>query len=198
MKAILLSILSLLCMCGLFAEANHIKYNVHQHSYTFSKVFDLQSEEECYGTVVKSVFRVRTHYDVYGPLGEYEATGICRPALGLLYVWATVINVYDDNGNWIGKIDGDLITGGLAKFSIYNQDNNRVAIAYLERGASSFDFVSPDNENFHIAHMKRHFVEDAIDHWSVIVHDRKVIDERILKVFSGFAIDSQKYFKEDT
>jgi hypothetical protein len=196
----------LLLLTGMFnstvsdaAQSNSaLKFNVHQQDYTFSTIFEFRSDNEFLGTAVKSVFRIRTNYDLYTKQGKYEAVGICRMlTLGALYAWGTEIDLYDNKDHYIGMIDGQAMTGAGAKFSIYNANNNCIGIAYLELGGKSFSIVDPNNESHYLVSLTRHFVQDAVDDWSVVVYDQEAIDMRIVKVFAAFATDTQEHFKED-
>lgn len=189
-------------LCHTMGEAaqseSGLKFNVHQQDYTFSTVFEFRSDKDFLGTVVKSVFRVRTNYDLYDKLGKFEAVGICRIfTLGIFYAWGTEIDVWDQNDNYVGLIDGQAMTGAGAKFSIYDAKSNRVGIAYLELGGTSFSIVDPDNESRYLVSLTRHFVEGIVDDWNVTVYDPNAIDMRIVKIFAAFAIDSQEKFKDD-
>lgn len=178
--------------------ASGIKFKVHQQDYTFSTVFEFRSDTDFHGTAVKSSLRVRTNYDLYDKNGKYEAVGICRVlTLGALYAWGTEIDIYDQNDNYLGMVDGQAMTGAGAKFSIYNAKNERVGIAYLELGGTSFSIVNPNNESHYLVSMTRHFVQDAVDDWTVVVYDQGSMDMRIIKIFAAFAVDTQEHFKED-
>lgn len=177
---------------------HYLNFEVHRQDYTFSSIFDCLGENDFLGTVVKSSFRVRTHYDLYSVQGNYEGTGICRAlTLGAFYDWAREIDIYDSIGDYIGMIDGQFATEAKAKFSIYNGLGARVGIAYLDHASSSFTIIDPNNDNHYIAYLKRHFVNNAVDHWNVTVYDEDAIDLRIIKVFAAFAVDSQNSFRED-
>ena len=71
------------------------KFSIHQKSYRFSTVFEMDSHGKPHGTVVKSKLRwlkpLRDSYDVYDKDGEWIATGISRiVSLGLFGAWALV------------------------------------------------------------------------------------------------------------
>ncbi|MEI8125017.1 MAG: hypothetical protein WCG42_04630, partial [Parachlamydiaceae bacterium] len=175
-----------------------INFKVYQQDYAFSTVFELSSNEGIFGNVCKSSFRIRTNYDLYNQRGDCEAIGICRVlTLGVIYSWATEIDIYDINNQYVGMIDGQVVTGSGAKFSIYDLFGNRTGIAYLDRTFASFTIVHPDNESFILASFKRVFIENTIDHWDVTIYEKEAIDVRILKIFAAFAVDSQEHFKED-
>jgi hypothetical protein len=177
---------------------HHLNFEIHKQNYTFSTYFDCFGDGRFYGTIYKSSFHLTTHYDLYSDHGDYEGQGVCRLlTLGAIYDWGREIDLYDKHGDYIGMIDGQLVTESKAKFSIYDGAGTRVGIAYLDNGSSSFSIIDPNNEFHYLAILKRHFVDDAIDHWNVTVYEKEAIDLRIIKVFAAFAVDSQGSFKED-
>jgi hypothetical protein len=178
------------------------KFSIHQKDYRFSTVFEMDSHAKPHGTVVKSKLRwlkpLRDSYDVYDKDGEWVATGISRVfCLGLFRAWGAEFDVYDTNGNVIGVIDGQVVTAESAKYSIYNKSGQRVGIAYLDLTNAGIAIVHPEKTNHIIARLTRNFVRDQVDHWDVVVYDTDAIDSAIIKVFAGFAVDYQEYFKAD-
>ena len=175
-----------------------MNFKVYEQDYTFSRVFEMGSNEGLMGSVSKSFFRVRTNYDLYNRRGDFEAVGICRVlTLGLIYSWATEMDLYDHQNQWIGLIDGQMMTSSEAKFSIYDANYNRIGIAYLDNTFASFTIVDPKNERHILISLKRNFIADTVDNWDVNIYERDVIDMRILKIFAAFAVDTQKCFKKD-
>lgn len=179
-------------------DYSYLNFDVYSQEYTFTTIFDFVGKNDFLGTIAKSVFNVRTHYDIYDIHGKYQGTGICRLlTLGAIYDWAREIDVWGANDEYVGMIDGQVATGAKAKYSLYNGTGSRVGIAYLEKGCTAFVINHPDNEYHKIAYLKRHFIPDEKDHWSITVFDENAIDLRIIKVFAAFALDSQNSFKED-
>lgn len=178
------------------------KFSIHQKSYQFSTVFEMDSHGKPHGTVVKSKLRwlkpLRDSYDVYDKNGEWTATGISRVfCLGLFRAWGAEFDVYDTKGNVIGVIDGQVVTAESAKYSIYGKNGDKVGIAYMELENAGIAIVHPEKTNHIIARLTRNFVRDQVDHWDVAVYDADAIDPAIIKVFAGFAVDYQDYFKAD-
>jgi hypothetical protein len=203
MRMMLFSLILLLCCANdVYAATKNQKklsFEVHQKNYTFSTCFEMNSGDQPLGSIVKSCFSIRTNYILYDHLGNYEGDGVCRLfTLGAFRSWGTEIDVYDKNDVKIGLIDGQVATSAAAKFSIYNAEGNRVGIAYLDLSKSGFTIVDPENENHLLVSYKRNFVQDTIDHWDVVVYEKDVIDIRIIKVFAGFCVDTQKNFKKDS
>lgn len=181
-----------------FSYAQTINYKVTRSDYTFSTIFDMATEKSNFGTIVKSVFHIATHYDSYDRFGLYEGQGICRMAtLGLFYTWATEIDIYDSHGNRIGMIDGQVISTEPAKFSIYDAANNRICIAYLDKNCMHFELVDPHNSALIIARLTRNFIADTLDNWDVSLYRPDLLPKEFLKIFAAFACDTQNKFKPD-
>ena len=172
-------------------------FQVRKQTYRFSTLFEFHSQKEFLGTNRKSCFNVRTHYDLYDLKGQYEGVGICRIfTLGALYTWGKEIDVYDAEGNNVGLIDGQVVTGAGTKYSIYNAEGNRVGIAYLDSAKGIFTILDPDNEQHYLVSLQRNFILDTIDNWDVFVYEPEAIDMRIVKIFSAFVVDTQEDFKK--
>lgn len=176
-----------------------ISYRVTRSDYTFSTVFDMATDKFSLGSVVKSVFHVRTHYDAYDRFGLYEGQGICRSftSLGAFYTWATEIDVYNAEGDKVGMIDGQAVSTEPAKFSFYDELGQRVAIGYLDQNCMAFTLVDPDNSSFVLARLSRIFVQDAVDSWDVVIYHPERLSSRLVKIFAAFACDTQHKFKPD-
>ncbi len=183
-------------------DHNTYKFSIHQKSYRFSTVFEVYSHGNPHGRVEKSKLRpfwpLRDSYDVYNKDGEWIATGISRIfCLGLFRAWGAEFDIYDTAGNVIGVIDGQVVTSESAKYSIYDKHGARVGIAYMEQENAGIAIVHPERTNHIIARLTRKFVRDEVDHWDVAIYDTDAIDPAIIKVFAGFAVDYQAYFKAD-
>jgi hypothetical protein len=175
---------------------NH--YRVTRSDYTFSTVFDMATEKKSVGSVIKSVFHLTTHYDSYDHFGLYEGTGICRLlCLGVFYVWATEIDLYDEIGQRVGMIDGQVVSSEPAKFSFYNAIGQRVAIGYLDQNFMSFSLVDPHNSALVLARLNRNFILDTVDNWDVVIYHPELIPPQLVKIFAAFVCDTQTKFKPD-
>ena len=180
------------------ADEETLHYHVTRSDYTFSSVFDIASEKSNFGSIIKSVFHISTHYDSYDRFGLYDGQGICRiVTLGLIYTWGTEIDIYDANGDRIGLIDGQVISAEPAKFSFYDAEGNRIFIAYLDKNCMSFTLVDPNNSAFILAHLTRNFIPNIIDNWDVSLYRPELLPKLFLKVFAAFACDTQHKFKPD-
>jgi hypothetical protein len=191
-------ILAVLLSFSAYAEEPY-SYAISEQAYSFSTYFEMQRKDGYDGTIIKKKYiNLRTHYHLYDADGNYEATGICRFfSLGLFFVWGKEIDVYDSDGNWIGMIDGQMMTEASAKFSIYDASSNLMGIAYLDKGSSSFAVFDPDNDKKIVAKLRRNFILDTVDNWDVAYYEPSRFDLRVMKIFSAFALDYQEYFKED-
>ena len=146
------------------------------------------------GTVQKSAFRIRTNYDLSDKKG-WQATGISRIlSLGSLYLWATQIDIYDNNGASIGMIDGNLATIESAKFSLYRYDElgvaHEVAVAVANQDFTQFTLTTEDSYQ-PIGELNR---DRAAGTWSVVIDTPNVIDDRVVRIFAAFVIDYQDKF----
>ena len=175
--------------------------NIYQKNYRFKTVFEMESKQSPKGSIQKSVWRwlkpLRDTYDIYDTEGNWQATGIGRIfCLGFFRAWGAEFDVYDPQGARIGVIDGQVVTTESAKYSIYNAEGKRVGIAYMDLTSAGFSIVDPDNSSHILAILRRNFIPDQIDTWTVSIHD-ETIDPRIIKVFTAFAVDKQGFFKAD-
>lgn len=144
------------------------------------------------GKIKKSAFRIRTNYDLSDANG-WQATGITRLlSLGAIYPWAIDIDIYDTRSVRIGLIDGNIATLESAKFDIYSYDEagqaSKVAVALANVDFTHFFISTPDN-NLLIAELNR---DDK--NWLVNVATPGIIDDRIIRIFSGFVVDYQDKF----
>jgi hypothetical protein len=155
-------------------------------------------ETKNYGSIVKSVFHLTTHYDCYDQFGLYEGQGICRMlTLGFFYPWATEIDLYNAHGTKVGMIDGQVVSSEPAKFSIYDAQDNRICIAYLDQNRMGFVFVDPDNSTFVLARLTRNFIMDTVDNWDATLYHPELLPLKFLKIFASFSCDTQDQFKPD-
>jgi hypothetical protein len=171
-------------------------YTITEHPYRFSTYFEMNGKESYEGKVIKDAIAVRTVYDLYDQNGDYVAQGICRIlSLGTICSWARMVDLYDEVGNTIGLFEGRTLTTSKASYNFYDGSGAYVACAYLNLDCSAF--MIEDAKKRTIAIMKRQFVTGAIDHWDITIYDDQKVDIRLMKLFSAFAIDHQKYFKPD-
>lgn len=174
------------------------QYNVSRSNYAFSKVFDMSAEGDSLGSVVKSVFHITSHYDAYDRFGRYEGSGISRLlCLGIFYTWGVEIDLYDENGFYQGMIDGQVVTTEPGKYSFYDGEGKRVAIAYLDQNKMGFSLVDPGNSAFVLARLTRNFILHAVDNWDVSIYHPERIPPILIKIFAAFVCDRQSDFKAD-
>lgn len=178
------------------AWSSPLSYTISENPYLFSTYFEMEGKGRYEGRVVKNHLNLRTIYELYDPSSLFEAQGICQIlSLGSLYPWAKDIDVYDEKGEKIGMIDGQLLTTTSAKYNFYNGRDQLIATAYLDLSCAAFSIMGEGDRT--IARLKREWIPDQIDSWEVVLYDERPLDPRILKIFSAFAIDFQAYFKED-
>ena len=175
-----------------------IKKNISQFSETYiisPSAQGMTSLQRTYsGAVKKSAFRVRTNYDLSNQKG-WQATGITRLlSLGVMYSWATDIDIYDTRNVKIGFIDGSIATLEAARYDIYSYDEqgnaNQVGVALSNADFTRFSITSPGNY-LPIAELVRDQKNNA---WTVTVTEPGIIDDRIIRIFAGFVTNYQDKF----
>lgn len=177
--------------------AEPYSFSIRECPYRFSTYFEIQGKKGFEGRAVKNALSLRTSYELYDSLGQYEALGVVQAlSLGALFAWAKDIDIYDASGIKIGFVDGQALTTASAKYVLYNANNEWIATAYLDRASSGFLVTSAVGERT-IAHLRRQFIPGTIDSWDISCFEPTAIDLRLLKIFSAFAVDYQEYFKED-
>lgn len=198
---LLISALLCLMVCAQAWASIHADHPYHflitKQVFKTTEIYQIKSrEQDTYpGTVKKSMFRVRTNYDLSDKNG-WSATGIVRLfSLGSVYPWAKDVDIYDTRGVQIGMIDGSFVTLESARFDIYEYDeagnHNLIGVAYASGDFNQFT-IHPDNQDPRtIAELTRVNHESG---WSVSVHNPELIDDRIIRIFSGFVIDHQDKF----
>lgn len=178
---------------------NSLQFTVTKHEYALSTEFEMTSESEFIGNVVKSIFHVFTHYDVYDHLGVFEGQGIHELSFsGLFGAWGTDIEVTDATGNYLGYIDGEIATLQAAKFVFYDAADNCVGVAYLDENCSAFTIYDGKSKKKRVlARLTRNFVKNTVDYWDVTIYDTQALSPMLVRVFAAFACDSQAKFKKD-
>ena len=177
------------------------KFTIRQQDYLLSSEFHIQSDSYN-GVVKKSAFRVCVNYDLSDKHG-WQATGVKRIlSLGYLAAWGAEIDVIDTRKQKIGLITGKVLTTAAARFNIYEYDDegtcNWVGIACLDGKAQSFTvYQASNNPIYPIARLDRVFVPNAKDYWSIDVYEPSMIDDRIVRIFAAFALDTQEDFLAD-
>lgn len=181
-----------LFFCGSLFGNERLQYSVIKNSYAFSTYFEFVSPEGYEGRVTKNAISVRNYYKYYNDEGGYRGQGITRLiSLGSLYKWAADIDIYDDKGKKIGVIYGKVWSTAKAKFEIYNENSDFVAVAYYGYNREGFSLMKPGKVERLIGYLKKAPLSDNLE---VTLYDRESVDERLLKIFSAFVSDYQKSF----
>lgn len=172
-------------------------FKIQEKKFHFSSFFEIDSEDTYRGNIKKSRLRMRRCYDLSDKAG-WCATGIKRFAsLGLFFNSAAIIDVYGANDEWLGMIEGNILTLSKAKFSIYDREENLVGIAYMDLKGLGVTITPPDNEAYTLARLERVFVPDAADYWKAIVYEPEKLDDRLIRIFAAFCVDTQASFYRD-
>lgn len=178
-------------------EGQAYSFLVTCKDYGMSSEFEIQSGHVPPGRIKKSIFRVRSNYDLADEHG-WQATGITRFfSLGSLFHWARQIDVYNTDWQYIGNISGTVLTTASACYSFYDEEDKCVGHAYVDKQCRGVSIHHPEMESRIIAQLKRHFEIGVKDEWETFVYEPSQIDFRILRIFSAFICDLQSKFKED-
>jgi hypothetical protein len=173
-----------------------LSFEVWQQDYMFSTTLNITSEHAYLGSIVKSPFRIRTSYELFGPKGDYEGVGICRFITLGGGVWQAQIDLYDTKKIKIGAIEGEAAPHTTTQFFLYNEERECVGIARLDFSNSKFIIVHPSTEQ-PLVSFKRNYVRGIVDYWNVTIHVLDAIDLKLIKIFAAFAVDSQDEFQND-
>ena len=211
MKSIHCLVLSFFILLASFCGAEetpddyegHYRFTIRETKYSLSDEFELEKEGVHFGRVLKNKIKIpgRTHYRLHDEDEQLEAVGITSFFKGIIWNWATQLDVYDHNGDVIGRISGEVFTT-RTNFRFYDENDQLVGLAYLAEGAhmtekgTGFTIKHPENEYYNMVMFDRIPMEGEIDPWEVHVYD-ELIDSRLLKVFSAFVVDRQGLFFED-
>lgn len=173
------------------------QFTIRKKDYLFQTNFELDFSTLPPCDIVKNKISITTCYQLESERG-YEGYARARLAsLGSIYAWAKDLDLYDANEQYLGMIDGEMLTTAEAKFSFYDYDGVKLAIAYLDQDKTGFTLVHPDKPGRVIARMQRQYVLNTPDFWEIKVYHGKDLDIRFIKSFAAFAVDSQDLFKKD-
>jgi len=171
---------------------------IHERIFTFSNYYELESDVGFQGNIIKSKLALRTCYEYYDQNGRLAASSYLRAlSLGSLYTWAGVLDVYGAEGERIGLIEGAVITMLPSKFNLYDGENKLVGTAYMDHDAMGFTISDSVNEMKTLAHLRRIFVKDIVDHWIITLNSQEELDLRLLYSFGAFVLDNQNDFRVD-
>jgi len=172
-------------------------FRIQKKQFRSSSFFEIDSEDTYRGNIKKSSFRIRNCYDL-SDKGGWCATGIKRFAsLGLFFNWSSIIDIYGVNNEWLGMIEGNILTLSKAKFSIYDREEKLIGLAYMDLQGLGITISEPNNEAYTLARLDRVFIPDAADYWNVTVYEPEKFDDRIIRIFSAFCVDTQESFHRD-
>ena len=180
-----------------FATPGKYHYSMTKKPYMFSTEYEIDSEEIDLGFVQKKMFSAQSTYRL-GDAKGFQAEGVVRLfSLGTIFTWAKDMDIYDDQKQLIGGIDGIALTTADARYNILDAHENVIAVAFLDDDKTGFSIVDPQNYANVFARLKRDYTSDVADPWSVTVYQGHVIDPRVLKIFTAFAVDTESSFKRD-
>jgi hypothetical protein len=174
----------------LYSNSRDSYYQLTKVDYTFSTIFDMTWQDQPAGKVLKSAFNLITEYELYNRFGLYEAKGSCRlVSLGVLFSWATIIDLYDIDNRPIGFIEGKFFTKEAAQFNFYNETKQIIGIAILHLENQQFKIIDPIDG--HVCATLTY--EKTSQHPNLtVIYKTEKIPETFLKIFSAFICDVQK------
>lgn len=181
----------------LYQSQDKYHFTITKKNYDCSTFFEIDSEDTYRGNIKKSIFRLRDCYDLSDKDG-WCATGVKKIfSLGLLFDWGAEIDILGVHGEFLGSIQGEVLTTAKARFSIYDRNKNLVGIAFIDKDGKGVTINPPNNETYTLARFTRHFIQDVEDDWSIIVYEPKNLDDRIIRIFAAFCVDRQDSFHVD-
>ncbi len=115
---------------------------------SYSANFSFNEDNSPTGYVTRTgLLCPRYYYDLFDTNNKLQARGITRFfSLGLFSAKEMDIDIYDSDNRYLGFIEGQFFTLSRAKFIISNNNNEPVAIAYLDSKKVLFLIVSASNE----------------------------------------------------
>ncbi len=180
-----------------YQSFNRYHFKISKKKYQLSDFFEIDSEDTYRGTVKKSKFRLRNCYDLSDTDG-WCATGIRRMfSLGSFFDWGAEIDVYGTQGEWLGMIEGKVLTTAMARFHIYDRYENLVGVAFVDNTGRGVTITKPGNETYALAKFERRFETDIEDTWKAIVYEPAALDDRLIRIFAAFCLDVQDRFHKD-
>ena len=101
-------------------------------------------------------------------------------------------DVYDNAGEYIGGIDGKLLTFARARFDFLNSVNEAIAYATIQETQI---IINDAKTNKVIGKMERIFVDGKKDSWTIKITED--LDPRLVLIFSAHIVKNQSYFCKD-
>lgn len=101
-------------------------------------------------------------------------------------------DVYDATGNYLGFIDGNVLTFSKAYFQFKDQDGNTKAYAKEEQ---SQIFIRDQKSDGVVGYMKREIIPQIGDSWKMKI--KEGVDQRIALIFASFVVHNQSHFLQD-
>jgi hypothetical protein len=191
-------------------QASTQEFKVETQNYEWSRYFEITERDSTAAlyapraTVSRGRYSLlRTRYDMFSPEGVQLAHADTRIfSTGKLFTWLMHLDIYAPDKTRLGAIRGEVMTTAAARFGLYNEKLQRVAVAYMEQGGFRCVLTAGDNYNRRIGVMHRanasYLVDDELsgvyDPWSIELFDGGAIDSRTLALFAAFVADHQNNF----
>ena len=177
------------------SELCNMKINKNSPFLSYSADFNILKNDIPNGKIVRTGFMCpRYYYEIYDEMGMFQARGVTRFfSLGFFSPALADIDIYDANENYLGLIQGKLLSRSRVKFIFYDQGYNELFEAFFDKDSS--DIVIYSHKTNLLADIK------GITYGEVgvlnvdLINDQ--IDERLIKIFSAFVSDYFEVFLND-
>lgn len=174
-----------------------IEVTIDKSQLDYLSYFPVDSSEGYLGNIIKRIHKTKTEYKYYDPSGQHVFLKASTRIFSLshLFTWATEIDLYDTYDQPLGSIEGAIFTFSPAQFKFYDASKQLLAIAYMDVSRMGFTVVSADDQP--IAHLRRVFIPQQTDYWTLTIYDDRCLPPEFLMLFGAFAADTQESFRID-
>tara|TARA_R110002126_G_scaffold247974_1_gene390827 strand:- start:3789 stop:4397 length:609 start_codon:yes stop_codon:yes gene_type:complete len=124
----------------------------------------------------------------------FQATGVVRAEQWILWKdpWAKSIDIFDSDNVKIGMIEHESSTFGPTTYYLYTYDSAgntiHIGTALVKKDFSQITIDSSDSSATPITKLYR---QGETNDWLVFVYYPDQIDDRIIRIFSGFVVECE-------
>jgi len=195
---------------GGFEVPEHEEFKVVPEEHFFSKSFTVLKSHWPVAVIstnryVYNFFDLRMHFTVVdSQTGNEIAHAIKNYGFSPRGLWnlsflgwfkphtLADFDVYDKDGEYIGCIDGKVLTMSKAAFDFQDASGNVIATAKQDRAQLS---IHDSKTNAPIGFLRRHFDVGVEDSWTIELTNK--MDPRIALIFAAFVVNNQSHFLKD-
>jgi hypothetical protein len=182
----------------LLTETKHIKIpssysiNIVRKERALGTEWILDSKEVGKASIRKTKTHIQVKEELEGK--EYEAKIRVISYKG--YVPSTIkLEMYTKDGEYLGAIIGEELSSVEAHFSIYNEEGESVAVAYLEEDLQGFVMTHPERIARVIATLRKVDTLEPCCPWKMKVYQGRDLDPRVINTFIAIALDTEQLLK---